>query len=60
MWLVFFVHSSLPGCVGYFQVLVIVNIAAVSIAVHVCFLNYGFLWICAQACDCRIKQKLYF
>ena len=37
MYHIFFIHSSVDGCLGCFHVLVIVNSAVMNIVVHVCF-----------------------
>ena len=44
---IFFIHSSVDGHLSCFQVLAIVNSAAVNIVVRD-FLNYGFLRVYAQ------------
>ena len=61
MYHIFFPHSSVCGHLGCFHVLTIVSSAAVGvhIGVHV-FLNYSFLWICAQEWDCWIFWYLCF
>jgi len=37
MYHIFFIHSSLDGHLGYFQVLAVVDSAAVNTEVHVSF-----------------------
>ena len=41
----FFIHSSIDGCLGFFHVSAIVNSAAVILGVHV---FWSFLWIYAH------------
>ena len=48
MYHIFFIHSSVDGYLGCFHVLAIVKSAAVNTGMNVIFLNYGFLWVCAQ------------
>ena len=47
----FFMHSSVDGHLACFQVLAIMYSAAMTIGIHVSFLNYSFLWIYAQEWD---------
>jgi len=58
MYYIFFIHSSVDGHLGYFHVLAIVNSAAMSIGVHVCFLimfsSFMDTWIHAQKLDYHI------
>ena len=46
MYLIFFVHLSFSGYLGYFQALAMVNSAEMNTRVHV-FVNYGFLRVYA-------------
>ena len=51
MYHIFFIHSSVSGHFGYFHVLVVANSTVMSLALHVSFLNYSFVWIHAQERD---------
>ena len=47
MYHIFFIHSSVDGCLGCLYVLAIVNSAVMNIGVHVLFQIMIFLWIYA-------------
>ena len=47
---IFFVHSTVNGHLGYLHVLAVVNTAAMHRGACI-FLNYSFVWICAQEWD---------
>ena len=51
MYHIFFIHSSVNGCLGCFYILAIVISAAMNIGVYVS-LNYGFAWIYVQELGC--------
>jgi len=51
MYHIFFIHSSVNGCLGCFYILTIVISAAMNIGVYVS-LNYGFAWIYVQELGC--------
>ena len=53
MFHIFFIPSSVDGCLGDFHILAIINSAALNIGVHVSF-QIDFLQIDAQEWDCRI------
>ena len=48
-----FIHSSANGRVGCFHVLATVSSTAVNTALHVSFLNYGFLRAYVQEWDLK-------
>ena len=47
MYHIFFIQSSLVGCIGCFHVLAVVNSASTNMGCII-FLNYGFAWIGAS------------
>ena len=55
----FLIHSSADRHLGYFQVLAIINSAAMNTGVHVSF-NSGFLGVYAQQWDCWVIWQIYF
>ena len=52
------VHISADRYLGCFQVLAIINSAAMNIGVHM-FLTFHLFWIYAQEWDCRIIWQIY-
>ena len=52
MYYIFFIHSSVDGCLGFFHVLAIVNSAEMNIEVHVYFFELSILQVYAQEWDC--------
>ena len=54
MCYIFFVHLSVDGHLGCFHISAIVNSATINIEGACIFLNYNFVWICAQEWDCWI------
>ena len=57
MYHIFSIRSSIDGRLGCFHVWAIVKSVAMNVA-HI-FLNYGFLQIYAQECDCWITWYFY-
>ena len=51
----FLIYSSTDGHLGCFHVLAIVNSAAMSIDVHICFI---FVWVYAQEWGCSTSSGL--
>ena len=59
MYYIFFVHLSVDGHLGCFHILAIVNSTTINIGGACIFLNYNFVWICAQEWDCWIIRYLF-
>ena len=60
MYHIFFIHSFADGRLGGFRILGIVDSAAMNRGGACIFLNYSFVWICAQEWDSWILWLLCF